>query len=160
VHANSIDFPGQSSSLIAKLEQHPAILRDTLRINLVLGKSDASDEELWKMLEYVGLTMWAQSLENGLDTMLGESGSTLSGGERQRVALARLALLNPAVAIFDEFTSSLDYLSVQGFYELIIALFPTSARIIISHDLDVIEYVDRVYEMRDGQLYLMEHRHD
>ncbi len=76
------------------------------------------------MLEHVGLTIWAQSLENGLDTMLGESGSTLSGGERQRVALARLALLNPAVAIFDEFTSSLDYLSVQGFYELIVSLIP------------------------------------
>ncbi|MFZ3052706.1 MAG: ABC transporter ATP-binding protein [Sulfuricurvum sp.] len=160
VNSTPIHLPGNNASMIAKLEQHPAVLRDTLRTNLVLGKLQASDEELWSILEHVGLTPWAQSLKDGLDTILGEAGSTLSGGERQRIALARLALLNPAVAIFDEFTSSLDYMSVRGFYELIVTLFPVSARIIISHDLDVIKYVDRAYEMREGQLHSMEKNHD
>lgn len=160
VRSRRVGAPGENAARIAKLEQHPVILRDTLRQNLILGNGGATDDVLWEMLERVGLTPWVRSLADGLETMLGESGTTLSGGERQRIALARFALLNPAVAIFDEFTSSLDHISVGVFYELIERLFPLSACIVISHDPNVMAYVDRIYEMREGKLYRLEQGDD
>ena len=142
----------QNGRLIAKLEQHPVILHDTLRNNLLLGRDEVPDETLAALLDRVGLSAWLAVLPEGLQTRLGESGATLSGGERQRLALARLALLNPAVAIFDEFTSSLDAQSVEGFFSLIRDLFRDSARLIISHDMKVFDYADRVYMLSEGTL--------
>lgn len=144
---------------IAKLEQHPVILNDTLRLNLTLG-TEHDDQHLFEVLNHVGLGEWVDSLENGLECVLAESGSALSGGERQRIALARLSLLKPAVAIFDEFTSSLDYMSTSHFYTLINELFPHSARIIITHDLEIITQIDRSYVLKGGKLHPMEFPHD
>lgn len=162
LHSRRIDrlLPGTKPSRIAKLEQHPAILHDTLRKNLTVAKSGATEEELRIIIQSVGLEEWFSRLSEGFETVMGEAGSTISGGERQRLALARMVLLNPEVAIFDEFTSSLDHLSVRTFYELINRLFPSSVRLIISHDPDILDYVDRAYELRNGTLHPMEKNDD
>lgn len=139
---------------IAKLEQHPMILRDTLRNNLTMGHPGINETALRHMIERVGLGHWFATLPNGLESILGESGNTLSGGERQRLALARLALFSPSVAIFDESTSALDFESIHYFHRLIDELFADSARIVISHDLTAAERCDRLYELSKGKLCL------
>ena len=94
--------------LIGYLEQTPTIFEGTLRVNLLIAKPDATDEELWQVLEQTRLAeTFAQ--RQGLDTQLGQRGAAISGGEAQRIALARALLAKFQVLIFDEPTSNIDY---------------------------------------------------
>ncbi|WP_127848856.1 ATP-binding cassette domain-containing protein [Lacticaseibacillus hulanensis] len=89
------------------LPQKPFILSASVRENLTLGR-DYSDEQLWRVLDQVGLTPRIRALNSGLSTKLSADGVDLSGGERERLALARALLVNPGVLLFDEGTASVD----------------------------------------------------
>ncbi|WP_185266686.1 thiol reductant ABC exporter subunit CydC [Halopseudomonas xiamenensis] len=93
---------------IAYLTQQAALLHDSVAANLLLGKADASDAELWQVLEAVGLADLVESLPRGLDHWVGESGRQLSGGEGRRLALARVLLKGAPLVILDEPFSGLD----------------------------------------------------
>lgn len=118
---------------IARVEQHPIILADTIRSNLKLVKQDSRTEELIDVLEKVDLLKWVNSLEKGLDTNLSENGESLSGGQRQRLSIARILLLKPSIILLDEHTSSLDKEASKKIELLIDELFSKQTRIIISH---------------------------
>lgn len=90
------------------LTQSNSILAGSLAYNLRLGIEDLSDEALWKVLALVELEDWAQSLEKGLYSWLGETGSQVSGGQARRIALARLLLRDPRLVILDEPFNGLD----------------------------------------------------
>lgn len=140
------------SSYLVKLEQTAIIFDDTLKNNLLLAKSNASEDELTNSLEKTMMIDWFKSLENGLNTNILESGANLSGGQKQRLALSRLILLNPKIIILDEFTSSIDEKDSFWFYENISKIFPNSTIIAITHNLKVLNNFDKVYLLEDKNL--------
>lgn len=123
---------------VGYLEQAPTIFNTSLRANLVIGRSNATDEELWATLEQVGLGATFQARE-GLETHLGERGVAVSGGEAQRIALARALLADFRVLIFDEPTANVDEERADQLWSDFIAIARNSESricIFISHDRD------------------------
>ncbi len=92
---------------VATVLQHPALLNDSVRVNLTLGR-DTPDEKLWQALEIAQLKETVEAMPAGLETLIGRFGVRLSGGQRQRLAIARMVLTDPSVVILDEATSALD----------------------------------------------------
>lgn len=123
----------------------------TVRDNLLMAKPDASEEELWRVLEQTKLSDFLKS-EQGLDTVLTAQASNLSGGQRQRLALARALLHDSPVYLFDEATSNIDVESENDIMEQIIALAQKKTVIVISHRLANTVTADRIYVLADGTL--------
>ena len=123
----------------------------TVRDNLLMAKPDASEEELWQVLEKTKLSDFLKS-EQGLDTMLTAQASNFSGGQRQRLALARALLHDSPVYLFDEATSNIDVESENDIMEQIIALAQKKTVIVISHRLANTVTADQIYVLADGTL--------
>lgn len=127
------------------------LFKGTVRENLLMGKSDATDEEMWNVLNQTKLSGFLKS-ENGLDTMLNEKASNLSGGQCQRLALARALLHNSQVYIFDEATSNIDVESENDIVEQIHKLAQSKTVIMISHRLANTVDADKIYVMDNGNI--------
>lgn len=121
-------------SHISLVQQDTYVFNDTLRNNLLFGKTNATDAELMESLKIASLMDWFNRLENGLDTILGERGLLMSGGERQRLSIARAVLKDGDVYIFDEATSCLDPMTEKFVWENLKKLFTDKVVIAISHD--------------------------
>ena len=127
------------------------LFKGTVRYNLLMGRPDASDAELWNVLERVKLAAFLRG-EAGLDTQLNERASNLSGGQRQRLALARALLHDSPVYIFDEATSNIDVESENDIMREIHTLARTKTVILVSHRLANVTGADRVYVMESGSV--------
>ncbi len=127
------------------------LFKGTVRDNLLMGKLDAGEAELWRVLEKVNLAEFLRS-EGGLDTMLTEQAGNLSGGQRQRLALARALLHDSPVYIFDEATSNIDVESENDIMAQIHALAKTKTVILISHRLANVVRADNIYVMKNGNV--------
>lgn len=130
--------------LVGYQEQNPTIFSGSLRTNLLLAKPEATDADLWQVLERVKLASMFEQRQ-GLQTELGERGFAISGGEAQRIALARMFLANFAVMIFDEPTSSVDPETAKELVGDLVAIAKadsTRACIFISHDPQFLGLVD------------------
>lgn len=127
------------------------LFKGTVRDNLLMGKPDASDRELWAVLEQTKLAGFLKS-EQGLDTLLAEKASNLSGGQCQRLALARALLHDSPVYIFDEATSNIDVESENDIVEQIHMLAKAKTVILISHRLANVVDADRIYVLDRGNV--------
>lgn len=127
------------------------LFKGTVRENLLMGKPDATDAELWHVLEQVKLAAFLKS-ENGLDTKLAERAGNLSGGQCQRLALARALLFDGRVYIFDEATSNIDVESENDIMEQIFELAKSKTVILISHRLANVVPADKIYVLEKGRL--------
>jgi ABC-type multidrug transport system fused ATPase/permease subunit len=134
--------------------QHDHVLVGTLRENLLLAKQGASDDELLRVCKIVGLDSWMASMNHGrgLDVPVGRD--TVSGGTRQRIALARLLLDPPAVALLDEPTSALDPNSRQPVLMAVMHELRQagSAVLLAAHDLGVVRQADHVAVIEQGHI--------
>ena len=127
------------------------LFKGTVRDNLRMGRPDASEEELWAVLERVRLAPFLRQ-EQGLDTPLQEQGANFSGGQRQRLALARALLHDSPIYIFDEATSNIDVESETDIMAEIHALAKEKTVLLISHRLANVAAADRIYVLEAGQV--------
>ena len=132
---NGIDWQTLQTvpNLIGYLGQQIDIFDQTLATNLRLGKADATDEELWQVLDIVGLKAWAQAQPKQLDTPLGEYGQAISGGQARRIALARLLLIPKKVLLLDEPFAGLDKDSREVLWQNLVAHQQYGILIIVTH---------------------------
>jgi ATP-binding cassette subfamily B protein len=130
------------------------IFNDTVADNVTLG-ADLPVPRIWRALRLARAEDFVRALPDGLDTRVGERGTTLSGGQRQRLALARELLRNPDLFIFDEPTSALDQETEAIIGELLNELSHTHPVIIISHRPDVIFGASVIYRVEQGKAVQM-----
>ena len=143
---------------VATVLQHPALLNDSVRINLTLGR-EVSDEKLWQALEIAQLKETVESMPDGLETLIGRFGVRLSGGQRQRLAIARMVLTDPSVVILDEATSALDTTTEGDLHQALNEFLQGRTTIIIAHRLSAVKQADRVMVFEDGRV-VEEGRHE
>lgn len=138
-------------SQIIYLSQDTPVFDGTIRENLVFDKT-VSDEKLYQVLEKVQLLPLIERLQDGLDTKIGERGTSISGGEKQRLALARLWIRQAGIVILDEATSAMDNLTEEHvMHELIDALEHCTV-IVIAHRLNALADFDRIIVFRQGEI--------
>ena len=137
---------------IAIVFQDNFLFSGTIRENIMMGKPDATEDELQTALNSAHLQETIASLPDGLDTEIGERGTTLSGGQRQRVAIARAILKNAPIIILDEATSALDNESEAIVQQAMDNLMKDRTVFIIAHRLSTIKNADRIAVINNGEL--------
>ena len=137
---------------ISLVNQFPYIFDMTIKENLLLSKKDATDEEIAEAIKKASLTEFINSLPDGIDTKVGESGIKLSGGQKQRLAIARALLRNSSIIIFDESTSSLDNFAQEDIRKSIDELKGKSTIVIVAHRLSTIRNVDKIFFLDEGKI--------
>lgn len=161
VTSGSIEFDGVNIKYfnLNELREHIAfvfqdnfLFSGTLKENLLMGKEDATDEEIAQVVELAHLNEFIGTLENGIDTYVGERGTTLSGGQRQRVAIARAMLKGSEIVILDEATSALDNESEAIVQKALDNLMKNKTVFVIAHRLSTIKNADRIIVINEGQL--------
>ena len=142
---------------IGMITQDTSLLHRSIRDNLLYGKPDATDEELWEAVrkaradEFIPLLSDAQG-RNGFDAHVGERGVKLSGGQRQRIAIARVLLKNAPILIMDEATSALDSEVEAAIQESLETLMQGKTVIAIAHRLSTIARMDRLVVLEKGHI--------
>ena len=138
---------------VALLAQDAPVFHDTVRNNLLIGRPEATEEELWAALETSRLASLVRQLRGGLDAVVGETGKTLSTGQARRLCLAR-TLLSPApILVFDEPTSGLDPENERLFFAALAAAGGDRTIVVVTHALLAPGIVDRTYRMEDGRTF-------
>lgn len=136
---------------IGYIPQTIYMLDDTIRNNIAFGKKDGiDDEQIWAALRQAQLDDFVASLDEGLDTMIGEAGVRLSGGQRQRIGIARALYRKPEVLVLDEATSALDSETEAAVMEAIDSLQGKMTMLIIAHRLSTIKNCNIVYKVENG----------
>jgi len=141
---------------VGVVPQDVVLFSDTLRANVAYGKPTASDSEIWKVLEAAQIDEYVKALPNGLDTRVGgEDGVTPSEGEAQRLSIARALLIDPAIVILDEATSSLDSMEEALLQVAVKELLRKRTSFIVAHRLSTIRNCDLVVVMERGRIVEM-----
>lgn len=127
--------------------QENILFNTTIRENLLYGKQNATDNELWEACQKAYIEEFVQTLPDGMDTVIGERGIKLSGGQRQRIVLARLLLRDVDIFIFDEATSALDQYSESIIHDAIRSIAEDKTIIVVAHRQSSIELCNRRVEL-------------
>lgn len=137
---------------IAIVFQDNFLFEGTIRDNILLGKLDATDAELHNAIKNSYLEDFINSLENGLETQIGERGVLLSGGQKQRIGIARAFLKNAPILILDEATSALDNQAEHIVQQAIDNLMKDRTVFVIAHRLSTIQNANRIAVINQGYL--------
>lgn len=124
----------------------------TIKDNILMGKETATEEEIQAVIKLAHLDEFLSTLENGIDTYVGERGASLSGGQRQRVAIARAMIKNAPIVILDEATSALDNESEAIVQKALDNLMQNKTVFVIAHRLSTINNADRIAVINEGEL--------
>ncbi|MFD2727899.1 thiol reductant ABC exporter subunit CydC [Enterococcus camelliae] len=147
-------FGDQIANYIGVIQQTPYLFHTTILNNLRIGNEEASVEEVWHVLERVGLKKLVQRLPDGLQTMVDEAGLRFSGGERHRMALARILLQDTPIVLLDEPTVGLDPITEQALIDTFFGELKDKTIIWITHHLQGINQMERVLFIENGQIEL------
>jgi ATP-binding cassette, subfamily B, bacterial len=137
---------------IGMVTQDGHLFHESVRANLLLARPEATEAELWEVLERSRLQDLVASLPDGLDTVVGERGYRLSGGERQRLTIARLLLAHPRVVILDEATAHLDSTSEASVQAALGEALAGRTAIVIAHRLSTVRAADQILVVEDGRI--------
>ena len=150
----SIDKIKKSSlyGLTGMVTQDSILFNDTVRNNISLGNPNASNKEIEEAAKIANAEEFILNLENGYETVIGESGNKLSGGQKQRLSIARAILKNPDVLILDEATSALDTASEKLVQNALEYLMKNRTSLVIAHRLSTIQKADLIVVMNKGEI--------
>ncbi len=124
----------------------------SIRENILMGKPNATEDEINTVIKMAHLDEFLSTLENGIDTYVGERGASLSGGQRQRVAIARAMIKDAPIVILDEATSALDNESEAIVQKALDNLMQNKTVFVIAHRLSTINNADRIAVINEGEL--------
>lgn len=136
---------------VSYLSQDAPVFDGTIRENLVFDR-EVPEKDILVSLEEANLLPLLESLEQGLDTRIGEKGTCLSGGEKQRLALTRLMIDHPEIVVLDEATSALDNVTEHMVMKNVLEQMKDATVISIAHRLSSISGFDRIFVFRDGNI--------
>ena len=139
-------------SAIGYVLQTPHLFSGTVRENLLMGKSDATEEEIWAALQAVSADEIVKSLEKGLDTDVGEGGDLLSTGQKQLISFARAVLKDPKILILDEATASVDTVTEARIQAALEEVTQGRTCLMIAHRLSTVRNADMILVVRDGKI--------
>jgi len=134
------------------LHQDQPVLGMSVADNLRLGEPEATPEEMWRVLEVVGVAEVVRKHDTGLETMLGVEGDILSGGEKARLCLARAILLKPEAILLDEPFAALDAKSAEELWQRMTSELPDTAFVLVSHHPSGLGLVPRIVVLKDGAI--------
>lgn len=138
--------------LIGLVTQDSILFNDTIKENILLGKPDASDDEIVDALKIANAYEFVEDLPLGIHTNIGDSGNKLSGGQKQRLSIARAVLKNPPIMILDEATSALDTESEKLVQVALENMMQNRTSIVIAHRLSTIQKADVIVVMQKGRI--------
>jgi subfamily B ATP-binding cassette protein MsbA len=137
---------------IALVSQQVMLFDDSVLANIRYGKTNTTEQEVWRALRAANAEEFVVKLAEGIHTKIGERGSRLSGGQKQRLAIARAILKDAPILILDEATAALDNESERLVQEALTHLIPDRTTLIIAHRLSTVEHADQVLVLDDGRL--------
>jgi len=161
VNKGSITIDGQDirdltkhslRELMGLVTQDSILFNDSVKNNILLGKENASDEEVIESLKIANAWEFVKDLPKGINTNIGDSGNKLSGGQKQRLSIARAVLKNPPIMILDEATSALDTESEQLVQVALENMMKNRTSIVIAHRLSTIKNAHTIIVMRKGKI--------
>ena len=132
--------------------QTPHLFSGTVRENLLMGKPDASEDEIWNAIRAVSAEGVIAHLENGLDTDVGEGGDLLSTGEKQLISFARAVLADPKILILDEATASVDTITEAKIQAAMESVTAGRTSLMIAHRLSTVRNADMILVVRNGKI--------
>ena len=139
-------------SALGYVLQSPHLFSGTIRENLVYGRPDATEEEIWEAIRLVSAEGVIAKLEKGLDTDVGEGGDMLSTGEKQLISFARAILAQPKIVVLDEATAPVDTLTEQKIQAAIDTIIRGRTSIVIAHRLSTVRDADLILVVQDGKI--------
>ena len=138
--------------LMGLVTQDSILFNDTIKNNILIGKQNASDEEIIEALKVANAYEFVKDLPNGINTNIGDAGNKLSGGQKQRLNIARAVLKNPPIMILDEATSALDTESEKFVQVALENMMQNRTSVVIAHRLSTIQKADKIVVMSKGQI--------
>src|SRR3989441_8572179 len=137
---------------IGVVSQESFLFNGSIRENLLMGKPDATDAELWRAVDAANAREFIERLPDGLESVVGERGVKLSVGEKQRLSIARALLKDPPILILDEATASVDTTTERLIQEALELLMANRTSIVIAHRLSTIVGADQILVLDHGQI--------
>ena len=139
-------------SSIGYVLQTPHLFSGTIRENLLMGKEDATEEEIWDAIRAVSAEGVIEHLDKGLDTDVGEGGDLLSTGEKQLISFARAVLADPRILILDEATASVDTMTEAKIQQALEQVTAGRTCLMIAHRLSTVRNADLILVVQDGKI--------
>ena len=140
-------------SKIGFIYQSPILFNRTILENIKYGKKGASDSDVYRLINKLGLEKHFTRYPKGLDTNAGKNGSNLSGGEKQIVWILRVLLQDPDMIMLDEPTAAMDSETTQVFFDIIMRVTKEKTVVVVTHDKEVLKYFNRVVVIKNNTIY-------
>ncbi|MCF6475801.1 ABC transporter ATP-binding protein [Nonomuraea sp. MG754425] len=137
---------------VGLVPQSPYLFSGTVASNLRYGKPDATDEELWQALEVAQAREFVAAMPGGLEEPIAQGGTNVSGGQRQRLAIARALVHRPAIYLFDDSFSALDYATDARLRAALAAEIAEATLVIVAQRVSTIRDADRIIVLDDGRV--------